>query len=184
MYSSPWHPHFGEASFRGFSRIFRKLEVKATNCRAFRSSILRELDGVTVTQRVEPTAAAKLPSPVTMGLSCGHEKRSEKSGKRRRRVACVFHSIWYFFHNAYAVDLFVAVVTCTCRRRPRHSMHHGDVQSPSDVRPLRVAHPLSFFERENLPSHLSRFKTGSYSPTDAFKAMSRNNRNTTFRCCI
>lgn len=111
---------FWRSEFPGFSRIFRKLEVKATNCRAFHCSIRSELDGVTVTQRVEPTAAAKLPSPVTMeplwrrdGVGC--KKRGEKSGKHRRRVACVFHSIWYFFHNAYAVYFFV---TCTCHRRP------------------------------------------------------------------
>lgn len=58
---------FWRSEFPGFSRIFRKLEVKATNCGAFHFSILGELDGVTVTQRVEPTAAAKLRSPVTMG---------------------------------------------------------------------------------------------------------------------
>lgn len=120
---TPRHSHFGEASSRDFLGIFRKLEVKATNCHAFHCSIRSELDGVTATQRVEPTAAVKLRSPVTMGpLSRGRnvvgcKKRGEKSGKHRRRVACVFHSIWYFFHNAYAVHFFVTV-TCTCHRRP------------------------------------------------------------------
>lgn len=59
IYSSGAASTFWRSEFPGFSRIFRKLEVKATNCRAFHSSIHGELDGATVTQRVEPTAAAK-----------------------------------------------------------------------------------------------------------------------------
>lgn len=111
-------PTFWRSDFPGFSRIFRKLEVKAANCRAFRFSILGELDGVTVTQRVEPTAAAKLPSPVTMeSFLPGARKGEESEEKRKRRIACVFRSIWYFFHNAYTVDFFAVIVTCTCHPR-------------------------------------------------------------------
>lgn len=48
----------------------------------------------------------------------GRKKKGEESEeKRKRRIACVFRSIWYFFHNAYTVDFFAVIVTCTCHPR-------------------------------------------------------------------
>jgi len=158
------HPYFGRASSRDFLAFFPKFEVKATNCRAFRCSILGELDGVTVTQRVEPTAAAKLPSPVTMRPPCrrdgrgwegrgkvGCKKRSEKSGKHGELpVFSAPFGISFIMRTrstfSWSSSLVLAGESIQCPL---------DVQFPSDVRPLRSAHPSIELLRawKPLPSH-------------------------------
>lgn len=132
---------FWRSKFPEFSRIFRKLEVKATNCHAFYCSIRSELDRVTVTQRVEPTAATKLRSPVTMGPSrgrdgVGYKKRGEKSGKHRPRVA-VFSTpfdISFIMRTQSTFSWPSSLVLAN----GDHSMPLGC--TPLDIRSLRAAH--------------------------------------------
>lgn len=111
---------FWRREFPGFSRIFHKLEVKASNCRRFpllhpRQTWWSDCNSTCRTNSCGETSKSSYNGTV----SAGRKKRGwEKRGKRKRRIACVFRSIWYFFHNAYTVDFFAVIVTCTCHPRP------------------------------------------------------------------
>lgn len=90
------------------------------------------------------------------GPSARKGVRKVESTGDRERVACVFHSIWYFFHNAYAQSTFswpsslVLAAAGTIQRPLARSIPTGRSSLKS-----RGIHLSSFFERENLPIALS-----------------------------
>lgn len=138
-------PTFWRSDFPGFSRIFRKLEVKAANCRAFRFSILGELDGVTVTQRVEPTAAVKLPSPVTMeSFLPGARKGVRKVKKSASGESPVFSAPFDISFIMRTQSTFSRSSSLVLAIRD-YSVPRG--RSISIGRPLRAAHPFIEFFR-------------------------------------